>query len=314
MLLLLAMALALLLLLLAAAVAHESVHPPACTLGWALARRVPADPGDLGLPLRSWTLDRPDGAVLPVWDVPLPGADEPPAHDALCVVLVHGWGRSRIESLGRLRTFLAVGPGIVNRVVLPDLRGHGDAERSRTRLGWREEEDLLALIERLDGRVVLAGHSMGGVISIHAAARESPVRDRIAGVIAWGPYENVHVPIRSRLLLRGGPARPISDLALLLLRLVRGIRRPSTIESARRMRCPLLVIAGDLDRLSPISDARAIASAAPAGTILEVTGGAHPDMHLVDPPAHDATIAAWLEGLVDHPGRLSDAHAAAPND
>ncbi|HRE02625.1 MAG TPA: alpha/beta hydrolase, partial [Ilumatobacteraceae bacterium] len=68
------------------------------------------------------------------------------------------------------------------RVVALDLSGHGDS-------GWREQygleqwtDEVLAVADAggIDGPPVVVGHSMGGMVSIVAAARHA---ERIGGVI-----------------------------------------------------------------------------------------------------------------------------------
>ena len=66
---LLAIAFALLLLLLTAMLVHEMRHPPRHTAGYAVARGLAVDPGELGLEFEEWNLERPDGVTQPVWEI-----------------------------------------------------------------------------------------------------------------------------------------------------------------------------------------------------------------------------------------------------
>lgn len=72
--------------------------------------------------------------------------------------------------------------GAQARILALDMRGHGGSTletRTQDRRSWLDlAEDLLALLSTLDlGEVVLAGHSMGGAVSIFAAAA-APLRVR----------------------------------------------------------------------------------------------------------------------------------------
>ena len=305
MLALLAIAAILVLLLMGGAIAWETRHPARRTLAWALVHQLPADPGEMGLSFEEWCFDCPDGLRLPVWDIALSGAstprDDAPSRPTL--VLLHGWGRSRIDSLGRLAAILDAVPGHFERALLPDLRGHGEAARSTSRLGDGEERDLLSLMQRLgDTPVVLAGHSLGATIAIRAAALQprddvaspavAPATPRVQQVIAWAPYEEVATPIVNRLRAAGAATRPFTDSALLLLRLS-GVRRVRTSEGARQLAMPLLVVAGREDRVSPLAECEAIAAAAPQGRCVVLPGG-HPDMHRVDAAAHAAALRTFL--------------------
>jgi pimeloyl-ACP methyl ester carboxylesterase len=214
-------------LILSAVIAHGAVHPPRHTAGYAAARGLPADPGDLGLEFEQWTLDRPDGPSLPVWEI----ACGPPPFTA---VFVHDWGASRIDMLGRLVPWSA----LCRRLVLYDLRGHGDATGGPSRVGHREEQDLLGLLERLGaGPYLLIGHAMGAGIALAAAAQAPPDLD-IAGIVACGPRDDFRTSLVGRLRAAAIPARPLADLAVSWLWLA-GIRRLDVRRAAAALRVPV---------------------------------------------------------------------------
>ena len=75
------------------------------------------------------------------------------------------------------------------RIWAPDLRGHGltrlPADPANRRSWTDHRDDLIALLDTLDGPpVVLAGHSMGGTTALLAAA-ERP--DRVSGLVLLDP-------------------------------------------------------------------------------------------------------------------------------
>lgn len=208
--------------------------------GYAAARGLAVDPGERNMQFEEWRLERPDAARLPVWEIrsrqPTAVSRQPP----LTAVLVHAWGESRIDALERIEPWRA----LCDRVVLYDLRGHGDAAGGASRLGHNEEADLLALLDRLgDGLFVLAGRGLGAVICLTAAAGASGVRSCIVGVVIDGAYRDFHRWFRGRLASAGMPTRPLSDLAMLWLRLG-GLRFPDTEVAATALGCPLLDLDG----------------------------------------------------------------------
>jgi pimeloyl-ACP methyl ester carboxylesterase len=294
--LLLGIALAVLIVLLTTMLVFQATHPPRRTAAYAIANGIAIDPGDLGLRYEAWTLDRPDGARLAVWQID-PGSSEPGEHlpqrqSSLTAVLVHGWGRSRIDMLQRIEPWRRA----CGRIVLYDLRGHGEST-GPSRIGQGEDEDLIDLLERLgEGRFVLVGTSMGAGIVLNAAARDSSVRDRIAGVISYGAYHDFHASLRGRMTSNGYPGRPFTNLAILWLGL-RGVRVPDHRIAASRLDCPLLVVHGSDDPIVAFQQAQAIAAAASRSHLHRVDGGGHGNEHIVDPQAHDLAVARFLEQL-----------------
>ena len=130
------------------------------------------DPNELGLEFDEWTLEVPGAATLPVWEIegekaPRHGGAAPRRVEiALTAVFIHDWGESRIDVLARIEPWRT----LCDRFVLYDLRGHGEATGGGSRLGHREDLDLLALLDRLgDSSIVLVGQSMGAGIAMFAA-------------------------------------------------------------------------------------------------------------------------------------------------
>ena len=137
-------------------------------------------------------LDRPEGRIG--YDI---GGDGP------LVVLVPGMG-----DLRSAYRFLA--PALRQegyRVACTDLRGHGDCDATFTSYGDVETaDDIIALIEELEGPAVVVGNSMGAGAAAYAAA-ERP--DLINGLVLVGPFvRNGKTTAMQRVLLRVAMARP----------------------------------------------------------------------------------------------------------
>ena len=137
-------------------------------------------------------LDRPEGRIG--YDI---GGDGP------LVVLVPGMG-----DLRSAYRFLA--PALRQegyRVACTELRGHGDSDATFTSYGDVETaDDIIALIEELEGPAVVVGNSMGAGAAAYAAA-ERP--DLINGLVLVGPFvRNGKTTAMQRVLLRVAMARP----------------------------------------------------------------------------------------------------------
>jgi pimeloyl-ACP methyl ester carboxylesterase len=288
------------LLLLSAMIAftyHALRNPPRRTYGVALAQGRAGDPSEIeGLTLawEEWTFTS-RGRALPVWSIAGDKADGP------VIVLTHGWGDSRIGGLTRVPPLL----NLASRIVLWDSPGHGEAP-GRCDMGAGEIDDLLALLATM-GRsrpLVLFGWSLGAGVSIAAAAREPA---GVAGVIAESPYRVPVTPARGMMRVMSLPHRITLGPALRLLGLRVGagavFNKPEPFDRAQyaaRLRCPLLVLHGSKDELSPIEDGRAIAAAAgPLGTLCELEGVGHWGLWTRDDVRARAlsSVEAFVRGL-----------------
>lgn len=254
------------------ATAHTAwslTHPPRRTYAWAVARKLPGDPGEL-TPARAFESFTFRGRRfdLPAWRV---AGDNP---DGPVVVLTHGWGSSRVGGLKRLGAVLPH----CRAAVLWDLPGHGEAPGT-ARLGSDEHLDLLALLETVEEPVVLFGWSLGAGVCLRAAADGSDARD-IRAVICEAPYRTPPTPARAVIALRGLPHRINLPLAMASLGTLFGVgpkwRDFDRAHHAKRLgELPVTVIHGDADPVCPLADGRTIAEAAPNARFVAIPGGGH---------------------------------------
>jgi pimeloyl-ACP methyl ester carboxylesterase len=261
-------------------------HPKRKTYAYALAKGLPGDPGELGLNYTEQTFRFADGSTTPGWIIE--GSNP---HGAT-VVVTHGWNSSRHGSLLRLPALMPHAA----RLVVYDMRGHGESSAPVCLMGTREADDLVAIITQLNGLdtpVVLYGSSMGAGASIAAAAQADPATTtRITAVIADGPYRHFHEPIAGQMRVRSLPPFPFAWLttAYMALRLG-GLGGFDRAVLAAAVRCPLLVLHGSADPICNIESGRLIAQAAPHGRLTEIPDGGHGDLAIIAPDAYNGALA-----------------------
>lgn len=248
-------------LILVVALMWGLTHPPRHGYSFAVARGIPGSPDEIDPPLKfdEWQFVS-RGRTLDAWDI----AGRNPAGPT--IVFAHGWGDSRIGSLVRVAHLADA----ASRMIAWDLPGHGEAP-GICRLGKFEADDVRALLDSVGGPVVLFGWSLGAGLCIEAGDDA-----RVTAVIAEAPYRFQDVPARNVLRLSRLPSGFPLDIALALLGMKGQARRDSDRAGfAARLTCPLLVLLGTEDEVSPPADGREIAKAAPNATLVEIEGGDH---------------------------------------
>ncbi len=225
-------------------IVRDARCPARATAGWALARGLQVDPAALGLEFSDECFC--DG--LRAWKIR--GGD--PSSD-VTTVLIHGWRRSRIDSLRRIHPWFARS----RELWLIDLAGHGESPRGPTTLGVRDVDDVMHLARSLvEGahanapratRLLIVGHSLGASIGLRASARLEP--QSLAGVVAIAPYESLAEPLTNRLVARALPAIPFARIAAGWLHALCGVEAsPSkALAQLHHAEVPLLVIASTHD-------------------------------------------------------------------
>lgn len=279
---------------------------------------------DIPVASASFRVDRPfvtsDGTTL---HVETSGPRDAPQ----TLVLVHGWTQDR-------RTWDRVGQGIAEahtaplRVLRYDLRGHGRSDPSTPASATIEQlaDDLAELLAARvpEGKLVLAGHSMGGM-TIMALAERHPelVAHRVAGVafVATSSGEMNRITLGLRGIAGSGAAKVERTLAALLARqngdhlplrpavlrpgarwLVFGKRpRRSDIDSVvEQLRCAHPASLGGFQDAISRHDRRVSLAALRGTPVVVLTGG----RDRLCPPEHATVIADELPAaiLVRYPG------------
>ncbi|MFG0305912.1 MAG: alpha/beta fold hydrolase [Phycisphaerales bacterium JB040] len=271
-------------------------HPPRRTYSWAVARGLPGDPGELDDPLSFEELE-PATSFGPVraWRITGARADGP------VVILSPGWSDSRVGALTRVGAYASG----ASAVVAWDPPGLGESG-GWCSLGAREGRMLAELARELcAGRpVVLAGWSLGAGASLDAAVRlESEQQVEVAGVVAEVPYRHVQTPASAVMRMQRMPWRLNLWPALWVVGLLGGIgarwRGFDRAGLASRLRCPLLVLHGTLDPVSPFEDGQAIADAAPDSELVVTEEGSHNDLWVDEEfrPVQERAVTRFLQRL-----------------
>jgi len=253
-------------------------HPPRRTYASAIRKGQPGDPGELDEP-RTYTewsfLAR--GKNLIAWDIKGDNQNGP-----VCIY-THGWGNAKTDTLIRLDPIITV----CSRIIAWDQPGHGDSPGSCD-LGVGETDDLVSLIKHIGAHetLLLYGWSMGAGVSIAAAAK----LDSIAAVIAESPYRIAYTPAKNVVAQAAMPWRLTLTPGFWLM----GLLRKRTVKwagdwsdfdrviRAQNTTCPLLVIHGEHDLISPYHDGKEIADSAPDGTLLTLENAGHNGLWTAD--------------------------------
>ena len=221
-----------------------------------------------------------DGVEMDVWLIRGRARTGAPdrATSSGTVLIIHGlW-----DSKGR---FFHLGELMARRgfdVVMPDLRCHGSSTGEYTTFGALEKRDLAALMNHLRatgdvrGPLSVFGFSMGAAIAVQYSAIDPLVRGTVAAApFADGPsITRRAVPLMSKGKFQAVWARAAEIAGF-------DPDDTSTVEAARRLRCPLIVIHGRIDLVVPYSHGRAVYEAAPQPKRLyTVPWAGHPSLLL----------------------------------
>jgi hypothetical protein len=256
-------------------------------LFWALQRRLmyfpvgdPAAPASIGLRnVETVRFTTADGLELHGWFAPSPRS---PAW--FTVLVFNGNAGNRADRAPLAAALRARGLA----VLLFDYRGFGENRGTPTQAGLMADgrAALAHLLERADvddTRLVLFGESLGTAIAVQIASERSPaaliLRSPFVSMIEVGRFHYPFLPVR--WLLRD---------------------RFASIDRIRSLRCPLLVVAGEEDRIVPISQSRRLYDAAPSPKTLEVLPGAdHNDFELLAGNGMIQAVVRFLQQM-DHVG------------
>jgi 3-oxoadipate enol-lactonase len=217
------------------------------------------------------------------------------------LVLVHEMG-------GSLESWDEIVPRFAGsrRVLRYDTRGAGLSQKVRGELGLDTmAADIIALLDALGitGKVALAGVAVGGAIALHFAARYP---ERTSAVVVGSPATGIAPDRRAAALERVAQIEAAGMTLAVETSMLNGyapelrgdLRRFERFQARwlgndpgsyaaiwrmlagtdmqdelTRLRCPVLVIGGSLDRVRPPPLAEAVAKAIPGARYIEVRTG-----------------------------------------
>ena len=215
------------------------------------------------------------------------------------ILLIHGSGVSAACWVNQL---LSLSPAF--RVTAIDLPGHGKSDPIPHASIDAYADTVAKLVEALGlGRVVVAGHSLGGAVALALAARQ---RNVVTGLVLlascaklppvdnpgerWlaylpGPLRRIlFFSMAQKLLFAPGvPSRAISlgmqELrscrAETILQDVEAAKAMDLTQEATRLDVPALIMCGSRDRLTPLAASEHLAALIPRSRLSIVEGAGH---------------------------------------
>ncbi len=195
---------------------------------------------------------------------------------------------------------LAITPSLLAAgfdVLALDFRAQGESGGDTLTFGAREQGDVAAAVafmrDRGAARVAVLGYSLGAVSALLAAGPA-----RIDAVVADSAFADLRTALGRQMGRAYGVPGPLVEYGLLLYALTSGTD-PATVVPVAAVRAmpprPLFFIAGADDAVVPVSDAEALAAAAPGGAALWIVpGGGHTTAYGADPTGYTARVLAFL--------------------
>ena len=248
--------------------------------------RIGAPPADL--PVEAVTIPSGSGSRLAGWFIP----GEP--HRG-AVLLMHGVRANRGEMLGRARFFHKLGFA----VLLFDFQAHGESPGRSITFGYLEAKDARAAFDFLrrkapGERIGVDGLSLGGASAVLA---DPPLEaDAMVLEAVYGSFDTA---VGNRMAVRFGPlARYLTPLLTWQVKPRLGFDPDVLAPAARigRVHAPMLLIAGDVDQLASLDEAKLLyANANEPKALWIIPGARHQDFHRYVPEAYEQRVGGFFK-------------------
>jgi uncharacterized protein len=222
-------------------------------------------PATLAQPPKDMWFQAADGSKLHAWWLAAPDAQ---------ATVVHAHGNA--ENIGNHLPFAAWLPAAGFNVLTFDYRGFGRSEGRPSLQGVVQDlRSAIAQARRQSAgkRLVLLGQSLGGATAIRAAAQEQQAGAQdIAALIADSPFASYRGIAQDAA--GSGPLGWLAPLAAKAL----PDESQDPLAAIAEVRCPVLFIHGDRDRVIPVAHSlRLHAAANQPKSLLRIDDGQHID-------------------------------------
>jgi dipeptidyl aminopeptidase/acylaminoacyl peptidase len=214
-----------------------------------------------------------------------------------CVMILHGVADSHASALGFAPMFLEAGYS----VLAPDSRAHGASGGELVTFGVLEADDVVRWAEWLRNRgcrrLYGLGESLGAAILIQAAAKEQVFAAVVAecafrdlpSIATYRVAKSAHVPeFVAKALVVGAVVYGRGRYGL-------DLTEASPVESAKRLRTPLLLIHGTKDDNTPPAHSQAIADGGTRSELWLVPAAGHTNASAVQPVEFRKRVLEWFE-------------------
>ncbi|MEP6730825.1 MAG: alpha/beta hydrolase [bacterium] len=257
--------------------------------GWFLARPMQAHVGAAPLDLAAETVSIAGGSngIIRGWF-------SPGKRGVGAVLLMHGNGDNRTSMLGRARFLHREGYA----VLLIDLQGHGESPGRHLTFGALESVDARAALDFLRAhapteRIGVIGYSLGGAAAL-LGATPLPVDAMVLEAV----YPTIEDATANRLRVYLGPLGPLLLPVLTAqIHLWTGISASALrpIDGISRVVVPMLLIAGERDTRTTLTDSQRMFAAAHAPKELWIVPDAgHDDFHGTHGAAYEKRVGGFL--------------------
>jgi fermentation-respiration switch protein FrsA (DUF1100 family) len=181
--------------------------------------------------------------------------------------------------------------------LLFDAQAQGESPGDRITFGYLESLDARAAVAFLRARlpserIGFLGVSQGGAAALIGAPLQ------VQALVLEAVYPTLREAVVDRIRIRLGPLAPfLAPLLLLQVEPRLGVDPDvvTPIEGIRHVRAPLLLIAGERDRHTLLSESQRLFSAAPEPkTLWIVPGAAHVDFHRFDRLEYERLVLEFL--------------------
>jgi len=236
-------------------------------------------PADLGFNYEIVSFITMDGLTLRGWYIP--------SKNKAAIIISHGIGGNRMNCLAQGVALATHGYG----VLLIDLRAHGESDGNKVFFGGN---DIVAAADYLKHRddvdpnkIGAMGVSLGGLVTIQAAAIDKEIRVVVADGSAPNTIQDLPMPV----MIGHWLDLPFKGVSFLIWNL-EGVTAPlSTIEAIKRIAPrPILLIAGTQSEFEREMQRKLYAAAGEPKQLWEVTDAGHAGNWNAEPDEYEKRI------------------------
>src|SRR5262249_1186860 len=189
--------------------------------------------------------------------------------------------------------------------LLVTFRAHGDSTGDYHDIGWGARQDVWAAVDYLEKRrpgcpIIVSGVSMGAAAALFASGQ---LGHRVCGYIVESPYQDLKIAVWNRTDNALPPI--LSHVAYAGLRAVAPVFVPhldriSPLAAASGIPgdVPVLILAGEADRLARVDEVRAIFRAVEShGKLVCFPRAGHGNLYNADRDLYERTVLEFCRGI-----------------